>query len=265
MDKNSKKSIESNEIDNKYTVKSLEKALLILELMIDSGGNLSITEICQQLGYGKGTVHRILGTLKDRKFVQQAPITKLYRLGPRTLSIGSPSRKENYLRKTMEPYLRKLHVECGETVNAAVNDYNEIRYIFRLESEEMLRISTSSGARFPVHCSATGKIFLSYLSDADIRRIHGGKESLKKMTDRSITSVTKLIKAIELVRKTRVAFDDEEALDGVYCLAAPILDSKGECLASISISSPKNRITPEISDRFARMIDRTAKEISDCL
>jgi DNA-binding IclR family transcriptional regulator len=253
------------ETANRYQVKSLEKALLILELMIDEGRDLSITEIGQRLGYGKGTIHRILGTLRDRKFVRQYPATKLYGLGVRTLTIGTPSKKENFLRKSMVPFLRELHLQCRETVNAAVNEYNQIRYIFRLESEEMLRISTPAGARFPVHCSATGKIFLSYLSNEDIKRIHGGKNTLKKMTDRSIGTIAELINAVETVRKKGVAYDDEEALNGVYCVAAPILNAKGECLASISISTPKNRITEEKSDQFAKMIMATAGQISDSL
>lgn len=250
---------------NKYKVKSLEKALLILELMIDKGRSLSISEICQNLGYGKGTVHRILATLRDRKFVQQHPTTKLYGLGPRTLSMGSPEKKENFLRKSIAPFLRELHLECGETVNAAVNEYNQIRYIFRLESEEMLRISTPAGARFPVHCSATGKIFLSYFSNDDIRRIHGGKEQLTKLTDRSIDTISDLIKSIEKIRKTRIAFDDEEALSGVFCVAAPVIGEKGECVAAISISTPKNRVTAEKNCRFAEMVARTAREISKSL
>lgn len=250
---------------NPYQVKSLEKALLILELMLDEGRDLSITEICQKLGYGKGTVHRILGTLRDRKFVRQYPTTKLYGLGFRTLSIGTPNKKESFLRKSMIPFLRELHLNCKETVNAAVNEYNQIRYIYRLESEEMLRISTPAGARFPVHCSATGKIFLSYLSNEDIRRIHANKSKMKKMTERSIGTMAELIDAIEKVRKDRVAYDDEEALNGVYCVAAPILDSKGECLAAISISTPKNRINKEKSLKFTKLVVKTARQISSSL
>ena len=251
--------------DNPYQVKSLEKALLILELMIDEGRDLSITEICQKLGYGKGTVHRLLGTLRDRKFVRQYPTSKLYGLGFRTLSIGAPNRRERFLRKAMVPFLRELHLQCKETVNAAVNEYNQIRYIYRLESEEMLRISTPAGARFPVHCSATGKIFLSYLSNDDIRRILGGQEKLNKMTEQTIGTMTELIKAIEKVRKKGVAYDDEEALNGVYCVAAPILNAKDVCLAAISISTPKNRITKQKSAQFARFIAQTAKSISESI
>ncbi|MGZ3523508.1 MAG: helix-turn-helix domain-containing protein, partial [Thermodesulfobacteriota bacterium] len=67
---------------------SLEKALSILELVLDQDRDLSITEISQKLGMGKGTVHRILSTLKARKFFQQDNKTKMYGLGVRTLEIG---------------------------------------------------------------------------------------------------------------------------------------------------------------------------------
>ena len=250
---------------NKYRVTSLEKALSILELVLDQGRDLSITEISQKLGMGKGTVHRILSTLKARRFFQQDSKTKMYGLGVRTLEIGMAPKRERFLRKAIAPFLMDLHQKCRETVNAAVWEYNEIRYIYRLESEEMLRISTTAGARFPGYCAATGKIFLSYFSDEDIRQIYGRKNALKKYTERSIRSVDALIREIEKVRIKKVAVDDEETLVGVYCVAAPILSSKGECVAAISISAPKNRVSANTGATFEKLVSETAREISSSL
>jgi DNA-binding IclR family transcriptional regulator len=246
-------------------VTSLEKALSILELVLDQDRALSITEISQKLGMGKGTVHRILSTLKARKFFQQDSKTKMYGLGVRTLEIGMAPKRERFLYKAMVPFLIDLHETCRETVNAAVWEYNEIRYIYRLESEEMLRISTSAGARFPGYCAATGKIFLSYFSDEDIRQIYGRKDSFKKYTERTIGSVDALIREIEKVRVNMVAIDDEETLVGVYCVAAPILNSKGECVAAISISAPKNRVPAKTGATFLKLVSETARKISGSL
>ena len=243
-------------------VTSLEKALSILELAIDEGRNLSVTEISRKLGMGKGTVHRILSTLKARRFFYQDKSTKLYGLGVRTLEIGMVSKRDKYLRNVMAPFLMDLHEKCKETVNAAVWEYNEIRYIYRLESEEMLRISTSAGARFPGYCAATGKIFLSYMSDEDIRQIYGRKNVLKKRTENSIGSVDALIEEIEKVRGRQVAVDDEETLVGVYCVAAPILSPNGECAAAISISAPKNRAGAKVGEMFVELVSETARNIS---
>ena len=250
---------------NEYRVTSLEKALSILELVLDQDRALSITEISQKLGMGKGTVHRILSTLKARKFFQQDSKTKVYGLGVRTLEIGMAPKRERFLCKAMVPFLMDLQEMCRETVNAAVWEYNEIRYIYRLESEEMLRISTSAGARFPGYCAATGKIFLSYFSDEDIRQIYGRKNSFKKYTERTISSVDALLREIEEVRVNRVAIDDEETLAGVYCVAAPILNSKGECVAAISISAPKNRVPTKTGAMFLKLVSETARKISNSL
>ncbi len=254
------KSLSNPAINSQVT--SLEKALSIVELALDEGRNLAITEISRKLGMGKGTVHRILSTLKARRFFYQDKSTKLYGLGVRTLEIGMVSKREKFLRNSMAPFLMDLSERCRETVNAAVWEYNEIRYIFRLESEEMLRISISAGARFPGYCAATGKIFLSYMSDEDIRQIYARKNALRKRTERSIGSLDMLIEEIEKVRVNQVAIDDEETLVGVYCVAAPVLSPKGECVAAISISAPKNRVAEKSREMFAKLVSETARNIS---
>ncbi len=250
---------------NKYRVTSLDKALSILELVIDQGRDLSITEISQKLGMVKGTVHRVLSTLVARKFVQQNSRTRMYGLGVRTLEIGMDSKRERFLRTVMAPFLMELYEICGETVNAAVWEHNGIRYIYRLESEALLRISTTAGARFPGYCAATGKILLSYFSNEDIRQIYSLNTSFKKHTKNTIANIDELIQEIEKVRVRKVAFDDEEALVGVYCVGAPILNSKGECVAAISISAPKDRVTAETSKTFANLVSETAAKISSSL
>lgn len=260
----SKSKLQSNP-PNKYRVTSLEKALLILELVLDQGRDLSITEISRKLGMSKGTVHRVLSTLTARKFFQQNSTTKMYGLGMRTLEIGMAPNKEKFLRVAMAPFLMDLYGRCGETVNAAVWEYNEIRYIYRLESAEMLRISIKAGARFPGYCAATGKILLSYFRNEDIRQIYSRKDALKKYTERTIGSVDALIREIEEVRAKKLAVDDEEALVGVYCVAAPVLSSTGECVAAISISAPKNRVTASTGGTFAKLVAETARKISSSL
>ena len=83
-----RKDVKSNaEMIPKSPVKSLEKALIVLELMMTKERDLSVTEIGKGVGLGKGTVHRILNTLKARKFVQQDPASRKYSLGVSTLNL----------------------------------------------------------------------------------------------------------------------------------------------------------------------------------
>src|SRR5208283_202695 len=134
-----------------------------------------------------------------------------------------------------------------------------------LESEEMLRISAVLGVRFPAQCAATGKVMLSYHADDDIRRIYARRGALKELTEHSIDSVEALIEEIEQIRISKVAIDDEETIAGVYCVAAPLVNAKGECVAAVSISAPKNRVTTEKGIEFTRMVSGTADQISESL
>ena len=179
-------------------------------------------------------------TLKARRFFYQDKSTKLYGLGVRTLEIGMVSKREKFLRNSMAPFLMDLSERCGKrltrpcgniTKSATSSGWNQKRC-----SASQYRPARDS----PVHRAATGKIFLSYMSDEDIRQIYARKNALRKRTERSIGSLDMLIEEIEKVRVNQVAIDDEETLVGVYCVASPELSPKGECVAAISISAPKN-------------------------
>ena len=122
---------------------------------------------------------------------------------------------------------------------------DEIEYIERFESEMLLRVSIRVGTRFPAHCTATGKVLLAALSDAGLTQLYRGRGRLKKCTAASITSMRELKKALEKVREQGFARDSEETLIGVNCVASPIYNLKGEVVAAISISGPRERMTPE--------------------
>ena len=246
------------------SVTSLEKALDVLELLISSGEKLHLTEIALKTGFTKGTVHRVLDTLKKRKFAMQDANSRMYGLGVKTIDFAiSLASQEKVLRSLVTPFLSDLYKKAKETVNASLFEYNQIKYFFRIESEEMLRISTPYGARFPAHSAATGKVFLSFLSDEEIEHLYHAPGSLIKLTENTITSLDALIGEIAKVRESGIAYDDEEALVGVFCVAAPIVNQQGDCIAAISISTPKYRMTGDRMVSFPGMIKECSKNISD--
>ena len=225
-----------------YPVKSLEKALIILRLMIEERQPLSLTEIGKKLNFGKGTVHRILATLRSHQFVRQDPKTLEYGLGFMAAEMSTAINAEDYIVKMITPHLKKLSESCAEAISASVLEFSEIRYIARFESSEPLRVSIGEGTRFPAHCTATGKVLLSALSNEQIEKMYEGHE--------------------KRVRNENLAFDFEEALVGVNCVARPIADSKNEILIAISISGPVSRMTKQKMLKFAQLLQDTSTEIS---
>jgi DNA-binding IclR family transcriptional regulator len=247
---------------DKYRIKSLDKAISILELMAVQKRELSLTEIALGLKMGKGTVHRFLNTLKARKFVQQDAGTKKYGFGVRAFDLGATVRKETHLKTLLLPGLRKLATQCREAVNAAILEYSEIVYIIHLESEETLRFFTHEGIRLPAPSTAMGKILLAALPNETLARMYADPEKLKGQTRHSISSFEGLMKSLAEVRKKGLAFDREECYLGVCCVAAPIRDYKNDTIAAISISAPKIRMGKERATELGRILLKSAQEIS---
>lgn len=248
--------------NDKYRIKSLDKAISILELMAVQRRQLTLTEIAQGLKMGKGTAHRVLNTLKTRKFIQQDAGTKKYGFGIRAFDLGSNVRKDTHLKTLLLPKLRHLAAQCRESVNAAVLEYDEIVYIIHLESEETLRFFTHEGIRLPAHCTAMGKILLSSLPTEVLARMYADPEKLKGRTKYSTSSFEQLMKTLSEARKKDLAYDREECYPGVCCLAAPIRDYKGDIIVAISISAPKIRMGKERITDLATLLQKSAEEIS---
>ena len=245
-----------------YPVKSLEKALIILRLMIEERQPLSLTEIGKKLNFGKGTVHRILATLRSHQFVRQDPKTLKYGLGFMAAEMSTAIKAEDYIVVIIKPHLKKLSESCPEAISASILEFNEIRYIARFESSESLRVSIGAGTKFPAHCTATGKVLLSALSNEQLEKMYDDRENIQKLTKNSIDSFRRLLKELKRVRKENLAMAAEEALVGVNCVARPIRDSKNAILTAISISGPVSRMTKQKMLEFADLLQDTSDEIS---
>jgi len=253
---------EKNRGKPNYPVKSLEKALVVLRLMIEERQPLSLTEIGRKLNFGKGTVHRILATLRSHQFVRQDPKTLKYGLGFMAAEMSTALKAEDYIIKIIKPHLKKLSESCSEAISASILEFNEIRYIARFESSESLRVTIGEGTRFPAHCTATGKVLLSALSNAQLETMYEGHANIPRLTKKSIGSLTRLLKELKQVRNENLAFDFEETLVGVNCVARPIRDSKNEILIAISISGPISRMTKKKMLEFAELLEDAGAEIS---
>lgn len=214
---------------------------------------------------GKGTVHRFLSTFKSRGFIQQDPHTKEYGVGIRALELASVVKKEPLLSKIMMPTLQRLSTLSKEATNAGVLDHNELVYILHIESEESLRFSIRPGTRWPAHCTAMGKVLLASLDDDVLREMYGNQPRMKFLTDKPPISFARFLEALREVREAGLAYDHEECVLGVSCIAAPVRNSKGEVLAAISISGPTVRISgvrlPEMREMLLSAASQIAQEL----
>jgi DNA-binding IclR family transcriptional regulator len=231
--------------------------------MVSSDESLSLMEISKASGLGKGNVHRILDTLRANGYVRQESSTRKYGIGVKMIELGSRIKLEAFLRSIVLAPLKEVFEQCSETVNAAVLEANQIKYIVRLEPEHYLRVSINEGTRFPAHTTAIGKVLLSMLSDEELQDIYPSTDALKKLAHGSYVSLNAVLKEIRKVRRTGLAYDYEATIQGVHCVAVPIRNLPNGTHVAIGISGPKERMTPNRIAEHSKLLVQAADYISD--
>jgi IclR family KDG regulon transcriptional repressor len=248
--------------DNKYPVKSLIKAVTILEFLGASSKGESLTTISEHLKIGKSTVHRLLATLRDHDLVWLDPISSNYILGAKILKWGDQLSRQSLLIRYGEAVLLHLANETNETCNLGVLEGDQTLYLIKKESQNTLRMSGQVGKRLPAHCTALGKVLLAGLTPEELAQLYGKRSKLETPTANSIAVVSDLLAHLDKVRLTGLAFDTEELYPGVVCLAAPVRDYRARIIAAISVSFPRHRIDPEKLEEFKRHLIARAYDLS---
>ena len=253
--------MEVNQI-NKEKIKSINKALDVLEFLSANDGEIGIVEISKQLNMGLSTVHRILATLKSRNYIIQNPKTAKYRLGIKLFELGCEVQSTKNLIKMVRPYLRELSRITNETANLAILEDKEVIYLDTIESSETLRTEIRQGTRTPAHCTALGKCLLASLTDSDFEQLYRRDEQITSLTPQSISSWSELKRELNKVKEQGYALDLEEYKVGIHCVGVPIFNGKGEAIAAISITGPASRFTGEKMEETKNQLLMISKDIS---
>jgi DNA-binding IclR family transcriptional regulator len=246
----------------RYPVKSLAKALKLLDALGSSDMGTSITELSKELKMGKSTVHRLLATLREFDLVWLDPDTSSYALGARILRWSDLLVRQNLLIRHGVPILRELVQSCHETASLAVLDGAEIMFVARYESSQRLRMSDVVGGRCPAHCTALGKALLATLSEREFDALYHGKGSLKAMTANSITSKERLREHLRKVKQEGVAYDFEENVSGGVCLGTPVRNYTGKPVAAMSVSMPTQRLLGDVLITLKETLVSAAAKLS---
>lgn len=244
------------------TVQSIERAFNILEHLSGHPNGMQITKLAKVTGLSKSTVHRLLSTLIDLKYVKQDMDTERYTIGYRALYLSRNLLNTSSLIATAKPHFRKLVADINETIHLCVEEHEEVVYIDKIESNQTIHMSSRIGSRAPIYCTGVGKMILSGKTDEEVHDIISRIEFIKK-TPNTITTSERFIEEICQIRRQGYSLDNIENEEGVRCIAVPIYDISGEIIASFSVSGPSTRITLEwIESELAEKLIQTAKEIS---
>ncbi len=226
--------------DGNQPVSMIERAVRVLDAFDGPSPQLTLTEITSRTGLPRSSVHRILDQLVGVRWLERTG--NHYRLGMRVLELGGLVAHHNRLHEMSVPFMQELHASTGQLVHLAVLDGHEIVYLEKIGGHFGLNVPSRVGGRQPAHCTAVGKAILAY---ADAPQVETAIQAgLQPRTPYTIAQPGMLHKELARIRQRGIAFDREESMRGIGCVAAP-LRGAGRAVAAISVCGPSHRMNFE--------------------
>lgn len=247
----------------KYPIKSLEKALNILSYMASapsSTGIFTLSDISKALDLNKSNAHRLLDTLVEYNFAER-DTSSTYRLGWSAYHVGNAVLKSHQISDLDYSGVEDLCSMIGETVTVSLRNGKYAIILYRALPNTSLRAQREVGYLECLHATAMGKILLCEESPDFVKSLIGN-EPLIKFTEHTITGLDDFLKALQEVRVAGFATDMEEAEPDLKCIAMPIRNHSAKIVASISVTMPASRYTPEHIIEIKRVLSDTAVQLS---
>lgn len=245
-------------------VKSARRALEILEHLTHDPRPVGFSELADELGYPRSSLHGLLATLVEMGWVELDERTRTYSLGLRVWEAGRAYLHARDLVERARPYMERIRDDLDETVQLAVLDGRDVVYVARVDGSHRLVTSYSVGGRVSAHASAGGKALLALLPADDVAERFGG-DSLERYTPHTITAVRKLRAELAETGRRGYGIDAEEYTVGVRCVGVPVFDHDGRPVAALSISVPTVRFDAKRQKRALAVLTENALGLSHAL
>jgi IclR family KDG regulon transcriptional repressor len=248
-------------ITEEASLRTLEKGLTAPEELATVGrAGASAAELSRRLGLHRMTLHRFLSKLMRRGYLELVEGTDHHRIGVKALELASSTMEGLPLRDIGAPLVEELNWQTRETVRTVVLDQGEVVTVDRLEIDHPITLRTQIGARRPAYCSTTGKAMLAFLSEAVVDAILA--RGMPRRTIRTITTPLGYKRQLQEVRRCGYSVEDEEFMDGIRCVAAPVFDLIGRVAGAISPSAPTMRVDLPTLEPMAVSVVEDARFLS---
>lgn len=241
-----------------------ERALLLLEIIAKADTPLTLNELMVAIELPKATTHRFVALLEQLEFVQRTADGRRFEIGHRLTSLALDAMCHAFQLAPRRVLLSALVKETGETCNITMLDGDHLIYLDRVESDWPLQFRLKIGSHVPLHCTASGKLFLA-LGPPSLRKALFRTQPLQRYTPQTLTIAAKLEPELDVIRKTGIGTDREEFMDGMTAAAVPVYDTKGRIFATVAVHGPSTRLPLSRAVSLAPALKRVARAIEQTL
>ncbi|MBU6257738.1 MAG: IclR family transcriptional regulator [Burkholderiales bacterium] len=237
------------------------RAFSMLEQVARAAGPLSLEELTVALGLPKPSVFRIANLLRDADLLSREPASKRYTMGPRLAAFAIDLWRSDTMRQHWHGALEEAVAAIGESCNLTLLEGDKVLYLDRVETNHPLRLHLEAGTRVPLHCTASGKLFLSAMAKDEVQRLLG-REPYERFTPKTLTSLKAVQADLARVRKTGIGTHDSERFADSVAIAVPVLGRGGEIVAAVAMHAPSSRASLATCMGYVDALRRAASKIA---
>lgn len=256
------KSVQAEESDALSS--PLLKAFAILKMLAHTENSVSLAHIAQEVNISKPSVYRILNQLEAGGFILRGINGRGYSMSPDMAEFALDVLMHDSLQRQWHATLQKLGSRINETCNLTILDKTDVLYLDRIETQSVLRLNLKPGSRLPIHCVASGKMYLSQMKPEERQQLIK-RLPLERYTSNTITDPALLEAELDRLRVKDIGIDNEEFIQGAVGLAVPVRDAKGRCCASVAMHAPVARVPMSKLLDFLPALREAADEIAATL
>ncbi len=235
------------------------RAIGLLKTFSHDRPALSLAELGKERGLSRTTAHRLLAALESEELVARDPVAGTYRLGPGVIALGAQALMDNDLRTVVEPELKALAAETGETATLEILADGQMLILSEVQGRHLVTVAAETGTMWPIHATSTGKAILAALPRERIDELL--RAPLRRITPSTITGIRALLQEVETVSERGYATASGEIEPDAAAVAAVVRDSHGVA-GAISVGGPVARLTDQRMEELGAILKARAALLS---
>jgi DNA-binding IclR family transcriptional regulator len=224
------------------THQSLERGLQVLETIAATGSLVSLGEASRCTGLHRSKTHHLLQSLVGVGYVRQDKKSRGYELTSKLFELTGRMWTPEQLGEIAQPFVADLTRISGEGASMAAYRDGTVSIVAKRDAEGPVRVVQSVGAERPIHATAVAKAIVAFLPEAELKGLLP-RLRYNALAPRTITTQAAFAAELERVRMSGYAYDDEEHIEGIRCIAAPVFAYSGRVIGSLCVVGPRSRMT----------------------
>lgn len=244
-------------------VKTVTKALSLLDLFLETPGRQSLGALAESAGLDKATARRMLVAMCDYGLVEQDGASRLYALGPRVLPLARAREADRPLLSVVDPEVRAVAAALGETCHFSLPAHGALSVLCVAEADRPIRVHVREGSTLPLHTTGAGIAFLAASDDSVVERVLAGP--MPAAVPGSYVTPAVVRAAVADARRLGYARTDQTFEADVTGTARVVRDGRGAVVGALGVAMPVHRMTPEVEAQTLARLEQAVDRLTSSL